>query len=281
MNTIFHESRPSHDLLPYVQTYWQGQFNVFGQDNFIQSVLPNGCIELIIHTSYDHCALVSEGNVSWSRSPEFTLLGLYEKPYSVLFAEPVQVFGIRFHPDGFRNIFGIPPSNFLATYEDGVDVLGKKIKELCSRIRDANDLQQVELANAFIADQLARHSKSYDYTHLAMQMIRRKGGVLNYKDLLQQIPISPRQLQREFKNLYGITIKDYIRLSRMNAIHRYMLSQNINLTQLPYELDFTDQSHFIREFKTFAGLPPTKFIKGRENFIVNPPVYNETVLRQA
>src|SRR5690606_36321060 len=132
------------------QTYWVGNFNIYSEKDYSQSVLPNGCIELIIHTTDDHCALSKDEN-RWSVSPAFTLIGLYDKPYEVQFSRHVKVFGIRFYPDGIRNIFGVPPSEFLATYEDSTDVLGKHLNAFCSQIRALHHPeQQVQLANAFI-----------------------------------------------------------------------------------------------------------------------------------
>jgi AraC-like DNA-binding protein len=41
---------------------------------------------------------------------------------------------------------------------------------------------------------------------------------------------------------------------------------------LPYDLNFSDQSHFIREFKNYVGIAPKKFINSRKQFIVNPAI---------
>lgn len=230
-----------------------------------------GCIELIIHLTADHCQLSREEG-KWSVSPAFTLLGIYDKPYEVVFTQNVQVFGIRFYPDGINHIFGIPPAVFFATYEDGTDVLGRQMKAFCEKIRSLDTMEQVQITDAFLKSQLAKNQRPYDHTHAAMTYIRNAKGMTDYQALNRLIPISPRQLQREFKTIYGITITDYMRLSRLNAIQRYMQSQPQSLTWLSYELNFSDQSHFIREFKTFAGVAPGKFIKNRAHFIVNPVV---------
>ncbi|MEQ9378176.1 MAG: helix-turn-helix transcriptional regulator [Imperialibacter sp.] len=268
-NTLFTEYKPSTVLSPYIQSYWHGSFNVDGEANISQSVLPNGCIELIIHTSSDHCSLTRPG-ADWSKSPEFTLLGLYDKPYEVQFSRPVTVFGIRFFPDGLRNVFGVAPAEFLGTYEDSNDVLGNSMRDFCEQVRDAGSPSgRVELANSFILSQVETHRIDWDYTHLAMQLIRKCQGTAEYQSLIDQVPISVRQLQREFKALYGITVVDYMRISRMNAIHNYMLSKNRSLTELSHDLQFTDQSHFNREFKNFVGVAPTKFARNRESFIMN------------
>lgn len=270
MSTTFKEFHPAKPLLPYIQSYWLGDFNINAGRDFSRSVLPNGCIELIIHLTDYHCSLYKPES-NWSDSPAFTLIGLFNKPYYVHFPHYVKVFGIRFYPDGLRNIFGIAPAEFLSTYEDGVAVLGKSLHEFCCGIRTLNSPQhQVELANTFLTRRRASRVKRYDYTHTAMEIIRSVQGISDYQQVTDQVPISRRQLQREFKSLYGMTIKDYMRLTRMNAIHRYMHSTQTGLTQLPYELNFTDQSHFIREFKHYVGMAPKKFTKNREQFIVNP-----------
>ena len=66
--------------------------------------MPNGCIELIIHLTHDHCELVKED--TWGKSPEFTLIGLQTKPYEVRFNEQVQIFGVRFNQKGFTIFLG-------------------------------------------------------------------------------------------------------------------------------------------------------------------------------
>lgn len=269
MNLAVKEYPPVHELSPFIETLWMGTFNVSADPHFSQKVVPNGCIELILHFSDDHCLLNKSGE-HYSKSPPYLLLGVYSKPYIVKFPARVHALGIRFFPDGFRNIFGIPPGAFFSTYEDGNDVVGKKLEEFFYKIQEAQTAEQkIQLANRLFLQQLTTHQNRYDRTHLAMKLIRSRNGLLDFKLLTDHIPISLRQLQREFKNTYGITITDYMRISRLNAIHKYMLTHSASLTELAHQLEFTDQSHFIREFKHYMGLAPKKFIKDKTQFIVN------------
>jgi len=262
------EYQPSPTLSGYIQSYWQGNFNILGESKISHSVLPSGCIELIIHLTNYHC-LLSPDSKDWQPSPPFTLLGLFERPYIVQFEKPVEVFGIRFFPDGIRQIFGVPPAEFLSRYDDCISVLGSKLNNFCSTIKAVKDSRsRVDVSNQFLLKELSKHEIRYDYTHLAMKLARRLQGLTDYQDLVKQIPISPRQLQREFQKVYGISIRDYMRLTRINAIYRYMLSGNVDLSQLPYQMEFFDQSHFIKEFRIFSGVPPKRFLKTRETYIV-------------
>ncbi len=269
MNLAIQDIQPDPALSSCIERYWTGTFNVSGEKEWETNIIPNGCIEVIMHTSDDHCLLTREGH-QYTKSPTFTLLGVYSKPYIVKFPAPVKVMGIRFFPDGFNKIFGIPPGTFFSTYEDGYDVIGENIRSLHGQIRETSSLpEKISFTNRFFMDLLRRNSFNPDRIQLTMRLIREKNGDIHFDEIKETIPLSLRQLQRGFKIQYGITITDYIRLIRLNAINKYLLSNPHKLTELAYKLNFTDQSHFIREFKHYTGVSPRKFLKNLEAFIVN------------
>jgi AraC-like DNA-binding protein len=270
VNNRFAEYRPDSDLIPFVQSYWFGDFNTGREKDFSQSVVPNGCIELIIHISENHCALTLD-KTQWRVSPDFTILGMHTAPYEVKFNDYVKVFGIRFYPDGISNVFDVPPALFLSTWEDSAHVLGKNLEDFGRRVQTLNSPESIcALANAFIRTKLQSHYRKYDYTHPLMSLIRSEAGTKGYQQLTREIPISERQLQRTFRSLYGITVGEYLRLARMSAIYDYMHSKHQSLTETAHDLQFFDQSHFIREFRNYVGTTPGRFLKSRKRFIVNP-----------
>jgi AraC-like DNA-binding protein len=252
-----------------VQTYWTGDFNLYAENQFLQSVVPNGCIELIVHLTNDHCELVKDDY--WGKSPEFTLIGLQTKPYEVRFNQLVRVFGIRFNPEGIHSIFGVPPAEFTSTFEDSRDVLGKVFFDYCSGLRESPDVKsRILMTDEFLLRKLSGRNDGFDYVRLASETIRKHQGMISLDQLVKEVPISPRQLQRGFKNKFGITTKEYMRLSRLNAIQKYMQSEAINLTSLSYKGGFSDQSHFIKEFKSLTGRNPRRFLREKQYIITNP-----------
>ncbi len=265
MNIDFKEYRPSPSLDTLVQTYWTGDFNLYAEKGFSQSVLPNGCVELIIHLSHDHCELAKDE--SWGKSPEFTLIGLQTAPYEVRFNKLVRVFGIRFYPEGIFTLFGVPPALFTASFENSREVLGRDFSDYCSRLREVKTVyDSIQLTEAFLISRNPGESAARDYTRRALGIIRKHQGVLGLNELVRQLPVSPRQLQRAFRETYGITAKVYMRLCRLNAIQKYLQGKDIvNLTALSYEMGFADQSHFIREFRLLTGTNPGSFLRRQEN----------------
>lgn len=74
--------------------------------------------------------------------------------------------------------------------------------------------------------------------------------------------ISRRTFQRFYKKHMGISPSKYAQILKFNqALERLILGKYSSLTQLALEMDYTDQSHFIRVFKKFTGVTPRRFIK--------------------
>ncbi|HEY8513476.1 MAG TPA: helix-turn-helix domain-containing protein [Cyclobacteriaceae bacterium] len=260
------EYPPSIDLREHVLCYWSGNFNAHALPELSQSVVPNGTVELIIHLTDDHCELHSD---AWGRSPDYIVLGIYAEPYVVRFRRNVRVFGIRFNPDGFYTLLGVPPSKFLGGFEDLESVGGSMFKEFCNRIRDCRQMDaRIHVANDFLRKHHNWHLPVHNYVHTAARLIRQNWS-LKMAELHDLIAISPRQLQREFKNQLGITPKTYMRLARMSAAHQYLRAEGkVDLTTIAHASGFSDQAHFIREFHALTGSRPGAFLQERDKYLV-------------
>lgn len=263
------EHKPAQQLQPFVELFWEGKFNIRKKSKLIQNVVPNGFVELIIHSTDIHCDLLSD-NI-WSSSPDYTIIGLYTRPYEVQFRSLVNVFGIRFKPEGIYNLFGIPASVFSEQYEDMELVLGKDFRDYCSAIREsATKDQKLLLTNRYLINQLQKHHPELSYVNRAAELIRNSDRITKIDELAGKVYISLRQLEREFKYKVGTTPKRYFRIARVNEVYKKLeTANNIDFTRLAFETGYADQAHFIRDFKNFTGANPLLFSKTRDQFIVN------------
>ncbi len=263
------EYKPSKSLSAFVEWYWRGTFQGYTNHCLSQKVIPNGYVELIIHLTEMHCNLYK--HQYWSQSPDYTIIGLYTQPYEVRFHHYVEVFAIRFKPEGIYNIFGVPAAEFKGSYEDMVLVLGSEFKDFSDRLRQESEVgRMIHLAESYLLTTLQRQQPALSYVNYAAEIIRRTKDPLKIKALAYRLNISQRQLEREFKHKIGITPKHYLRLSRMNEVHRLLeADRTLNLTKIAYQVGYTDQAHFIRDFKSITGEKPSFFVKAREQFIVN------------
>lgn len=266
------EIKPSDVLQPYIEVFWEGDFNRFSQQKLDFRVAPNGFVELIIHLSDMHCHLPEKHR--WTSSPDFTIIGLFTHPYEVRFREYVRVFGIRFKPEGLYNLFGVPASEFSESYEDMELVLGRNFREYSRRIREAPGTgERKRLTEEYLLKKLYNSTRELTYLNHAAEMIRLSHDFDKIEELPAKVFISQRQLEREFKRKIGVTPKMYMRIARLNEVYQ-KLEQNkpLEFTKVAFDCGYSDQAHFIRDFKSFMGVKPTLFVREKDRFIVNPPV---------
>ncbi|RIA09329.1 AraC family transcriptional regulator [Flavobacteriaceae bacterium MAR_2010_72] len=269
MITFIKEYQPCESLKPFVELYWEGSFNPNGSGTMSMQMIPNGCIELIIHLNDWHCALNKDD--VWAKTPDYMVLGLYTKPYEVQFKSLVKVFAIRFKPEGLYNVFGLPAGLIKDSFEDMELILGYKFRDFCHRIKETKCVRNmVEYTEHYLLHCLNGHNIDPNYVNLAADLIRKTKGI-RIEDLPDKVFISQRQLEREFKEKLGISPKHYLRITRINEVMRLLNnSHEIDLTSVAYYCGYFDQSHFINDFKSITGKNPSIFIKNRKEIIANP-----------
>ncbi|WP_343748925.1 AraC family transcriptional regulator [Fluviicola sp.] len=96
-------------------------------------------------------------------------------------------------------------------------------------------------------------TKEIDYRKKNLfELIYTSKGEISVKELSEKTGWSSRQINRYFNAWLGITLKSYINVIRFSN----SLKQLKNGDFYP-ELNYVDQSHFIREVKKFSGVKPT------------------------
>jgi AraC-like DNA-binding protein len=274
MSVNVREYKPSQDLAPYIEFFWGGQFNTFSTDLFSQRVVPNGYVELIIHLSDLHCELLD--SKSFSSTPEFLIIGLYSLPYQVNFKGVVDTFGIRFKPEGLHQIFGVPASELLHNYTDFENLSLKAIRDHFKGVRKQENISHmIKMTENFFRKNLDGNKINLNYLNMAAELIRKSDGLISVEEISNKVYISKRQLEREFKQKIGLSPKTYMRLARLNKVNRIIQEgKRIDLTEISYVCGYSDQAHFIRDFKNFTGTAPKIFINHKHQYIINPNRYD-------
>jgi AraC-like DNA-binding protein len=270
MRVKIKEYKPCRELRPYVELFWTGNFNIDSAGLLSQRVVPYGYVELIIHLSDDHCELL-QGSFH-SPSPDYTLIGLFTKHYDVHFRKHVRVFGIRFKPEGIYNAFRVPASEVHQGFADMESFTGSHFREFCSSLRESvSHPGMISLTEKYLLKRLNSSRLNLYYLNIAAEIIRQKNGVISMNELAGKVFISTRQLEREFKQKLGISPKSYMRIARLNEVNRKINNgERIDLTELSYTAGYSDQAHFIRDFREFTGESPKVFLSKRDEFLVHP-----------
>jgi len=104
------------------------------------------------------------------------------------------------------------------------------------------------------------------------KLITKSNGNLNIAELPQQVHLSNRQLNRYFREQFGLTLKKYCTILRFSkaliAVKDGKLSPGLN---------FTDQSHFIKEIKKFTGFSPKELYKNKEDRFIQVSILKKEI----
>ncbi len=77
-------------------------------------------------------------------------------------------------------------------------------------------------------------------------------------DLAQEVNMSPSKLKRLFKQIFGDSIFNYYQKFRMKEAAR-LLEEGLSVSEVGYQVGFTNLSHFARVFKKHYNQNPKQF----------------------
>jgi AraC-like DNA-binding protein len=127
-------------------------------------------------------------------------------------------------------------------------------EQLC----EANsDNTRIAIVERFLISRMKESLKD-SIVMTALSIIHKSKGTIRIKELTEQLNISQSPLEKRFRRAVGTSPKKFASIVRIkNIIQQYKKTDS--LIDISYEAGFYDQSHFIKEFKTFTGNTPDNF----------------------
>jgi AraC-like DNA-binding protein len=167
---------------------------------------------------------------------------------------------IDFTPVGIMNLFNISGKELYESFYEADEVLGRDFICLLEQIQEQKtNYKKKETFDDYFLTKINKQNLSYSCTKLnpAVQHIIQKNGCLNMSNLRDMTGISKRYFEKQFKELVGIKPSSLKRIVRANhAI--CLLQQNYDYFDIIAELNYYDQTHFIKEVKWLCGITPRK-----------------------
>jgi AraC-like DNA-binding protein len=255
----YREFEPHASLRKHVKCFWILE-REYTAEHPAEDVTPDGFIELILNLGTPYRLHSDDG--SDREMPRAILMGLQSRPLRFLCAGTVRLVAARFFAWG-----SLP---LLADRAHGVKelttALGREWDDMAARIEPAVNACDYAGAVAAVEDHLIEKLLTATVDHrkiqAAAQMLHLRKGQFRITELAEQCSLSTRQLQRQFQDVIGVTPKALARVIRFEEIRkRLMHDPNQSLTDLAYEFGYTDQAHFIRDFKDLADRTPGEFAR--------------------
>ena len=94
--------------------------------------------------------------------------------------------------------------------------------------------------------------------------IRTRGGALRIRALAKALGTSQDPLEKRFRRAIGASPKQYASIVRFLRVVRGF-ERGRPLTELAHEAGYYDQPHLVRDFRSFTGEAPERFLSAREH----------------
>ncbi|MEP1448967.1 MAG: AraC family transcriptional regulator [Paraglaciecola sp.] len=95
-----------------------------------------------------------------------------------------------------------------------------------------------------------------------MEIFRKQTSViLSLEDAAKKCHLSPSYFSRVFKSIFCFSYSEYVVRHRLYHAARMLGQSRVSITQLSYDLNFSNPSHFIAQFKKQYGCTPNRYRK--------------------
>jgi len=237
MKLLIRSALPDSSIAHYVHSFWMLNNNT---GNDIQTtLLPNGMVDI---------NLMKVGSGDW----EMVVRGIDTVPSQVTIRAGTKMFAVGLKLLAVEYLLG-----------DSIkDVLnyGKKLPEDLWKLED-RDMKGLSAFSKKVTEKIKSIStEAIDKRKLKLfDLIYSSHGSMPVKELSEKAGWSSRQMNRYFNQQFGIPLKAYC-----NILHFSTSFQQISEGKLFPELNFTDQNHFIKATKRYAGVTP-KELRNNKN----------------
>jgi AraC-like DNA-binding protein len=133
---------------------------------------------------------------------------------------------------------------------------GRLIEQLAAAKDHAH---RVQVAERFFLER-ARNSSRDPFASAAIAWIEQTQAAIRIEELAQRVGLSQSALERRFRRSVGTSPKQFASILRVKNAFR-LRAQGHGFTSIAYSAGYSDQSHFINDFKRVTGLAPSAFFQ--------------------
>ncbi|MBT8245321.1 AraC family transcriptional regulator [Winogradskyella sp.] len=192
-----------------------------------------------------------------SSRPKVEVFGKYLNPVNIVYQGQFIEFSIDFTAFGINYFLNKPykliaPSNFQ-------EVEHSSLLQLCLQINEIQKIEEkVEIAEQYFIE--AFKEIKVDYLEKAVTLISNSENI-SVENVAQQCNTTARTLNRVFNNYIGCSPQTFKKIVKFRKAVNYKLQSDrqVNYTEVCYENDFYDSSHFLRVFKSLTNENPSNF----------------------
>ena len=246
---------PHPALAPYVRYYWTLAIDDVSTTK--ERVTPTGCMQLVFHRGERMQFVSREG-----MQPRSFICGQSTGFTDVATTGRLSMLVVVFQPYGAKAFFSLAMDELKGEDISVHDLGDRLLTELEDRIMNIEDDRiAIELIESFLIKWLYL-IKEYNLKRIlpAIRMINKENEV-SIATLSETSCLSYKQFNRIFSEYVGVNPKEFARIVRFQrALYTLQMNPSMDFTTLALECGYYDQSHLIKDFKTFSGYTPSEYL---------------------
>jgi AraC-like DNA-binding protein len=260
---MFELIKPTEILKNYIKNYCIVEINELIEFLPVERVYPNGNVTLVFH--YGSPSKLKKRNSIEYIESNLVICGQQSSYYDLSLSGRTSMILIVFKPHGVKSFFNLPISELLNENLPLQDLIENEAPELEDKLLNSkNNNQRIIYLENFLLKRLIL-DKDFERVEHAIKMIENSKGQIKTQNIAQEVCLGIKQFERIFSKYVGVNPKKYTSIIRFqNVIKMKREFKELNMTQLAFDNEYYDQSHFIHDFKNLTDLTPRAFFKENE-----------------
>lgn len=237
---------PSPQLSALVEHYWVVEWDLTGQPPELVETLPHPSVHMVF-----------EGG------GKSRIGGPATKRFSTVLEGKGRVFAVKFKPAGFQPFAGVSVSKFADRTVPLGEVFGNSGDELDETIiAAATDEARIAAVEDLLSERSFKEDAKVGLVNEIVYSVLAEREILRVDDLVERFGLNKRTLQRLFAKYVGVSPKWVIQRYRLHEAAEILAAgEPASQIDLALDLGYSDQAHFVRDFKAIVGVSPGAYAK--------------------
>lgn len=240
---------PDADLAPYIEHLWTVEWDLDAPHTS----------EVLTHPSFQ---LVVEQDAS-------ALAGVFTGRYRRVKQGKGRVLGVKFHPGAIRPWIGRPASEYADRTVPLREPFGEEAEALERRaLSQGSHAEAFAVIQEFLRSRRPPHDPTIELVSAIVRRVAADRTIVRVEQLVTGCAIPLRRLQRLLGDYVGVGPKWIIQRYRLHeAAERIAAGGVRDFAALAFDLGYSDQAHFIRDFRRLVGYSPASYARS----LATPP----------
>ena len=237
---------PKFELTDFIDQFWLVDWNLPANKTHTQRNLPDPNFHLVI--SNDSVKVV----------------GPVTKVYNYMMSGKDRIIGVKFSLGALQHVLSLPLVEYVDKEIDASKIFGERLTEaLASLLAIKSDALICEILEKRLTPHKTSVCDSQQSVQKLVSLIKDEQSIVKVSQLSERAELSPRMIQRYFRKHIGLSAKWLIRKYRLHRVLERLDAGEVNILDVSMELEYTDQSHLIRDFKQIIGVTPNGYAENR------------------